>query len=96
MDRFYPDQLLVGLSEDMYTNPVETLVEVRRFLSLPEVPRPNPHRYKHVPTQTMDPKLRRELADYYRPHVAALEARLGVSSSGTFNSQPASEPRPDQ
>jgi hypothetical protein len=32
-----------------------------------------------MPADTLDPALREKLSDYYRPHVEALEARLGRS-----------------
>lgn len=79
LDRFYPDQLHVVRSEDLYADPVKTLVEAQRFLGLPEVPPPTPHRYNYVPANHLDEELRIELRDYYRPHVEALEDRLGRS-----------------
>lgn len=78
LDRFYPDQLHVVRSEDMYTDATQTLLGVQRFLGLPEVEITS-HRYNYLPADTLDPNLRAELSDYYRPHVAALEERLGRS-----------------
>jgi len=79
LDAFYPRQLHIVRSEDLYADPQKTVVEVQRFLGLPEVPPPTPHRYNYVPANRLDPAVRTQLADYYRPHVAALEARLGRS-----------------
>ena len=66
-------------SEDMYRTPSETLVEVQRFLGLPEIPPETPHRFNYVPARPMPQPLREEMATYYEPHVAALEERLGRS-----------------
>lgn len=79
LDAFYPHQLHVVKSEDMYRDPRTTIVEMQRFLRLPEIPPETPHRYNYIPTNKMDPETRAWLADYYRPHVAALEARLDRS-----------------
>jgi hypothetical protein len=78
LDAFYPHQLHVIRSEDMYADPATTILDVQRFLGLPEVPI-TAHRYNYLPADTLDPSLRAELNDYYRPHVLALESRLGRS-----------------
>ena len=78
LDAFYPHQLHIVRSEDMYENPVDTVLGVQRFLGLPEVPITE-HRYNYLPADTLNPALRSELNDYYRPYVAALEERLGRS-----------------
>lgn len=78
LDAFYPEQLFVVRSEDMYTDPVGTINSVQSFLGLPEIPI-IAHRYNYLPADTLDPALRAELSDYYRPHVLALEDRLGRS-----------------
>ena len=78
LDMFYPDQLLIVRSEDMYADPARTMIEVQQFLGLPEVML-TPHRYNYIPSDTLDPEIRAELSDYYRPHVAALEKRLDRS-----------------
>lgn len=75
---FEADQLLIVRSEDLYSDPVPAVLDVQRFLGLPEVPLVA-HRYNYIPTRTLEPDLRQELAEYYRPHVAALEARLDRS-----------------
>lgn len=77
IDHYYPDRLHVVRSEDMYSDPAATLTGVHRFLGIPEIAPPEAHRFNYIPTSSLDPDLRRELADYYAPHVAALEARLG-------------------
>jgi Sulfotransferase domain len=78
LDAFYPNQLHIVRSEDLYTNPGEVLLATQRFLNLPEVPL-TAHRYNQLRADTLDPELRAELSDYYRPHVAALEERLDQS-----------------
>lgn len=76
---FYPHQLHIVRSEDLYTNPAETVVAVQRFLGLPAVPPPTPHRFNYVAAKRMDDETRARLADYYRDGVAALEERIGRS-----------------
>ena len=78
IDAFPPEQLHILRSEDMYADPVQSVIEVQRFLGLPEVPI-TAHRYNYLPADTLDPTMRAELSAYYRPHVAALEERLGRS-----------------
>jgi Sulfotransferase domain len=78
LDAFYPEQLHIVRSEDLYADSGRVVTEVQTFLGLPESP-PTPHRYNYMPADTLDPVLREKLSDYYRPHVAALETRLGRS-----------------
>jgi hypothetical protein len=75
----FGDQVHVVRSEDLYTDPAATLVAAHRFLGLPEAPPESPHRYNYVPTKDITPEDRAWLTDYYRPHVEALEERLGRS-----------------
>lgn len=77
LDQFYPDQLHVVRSEDLYSQPQVVLPAAHRFLGLPELPPPTPHRFNYVPASTIDAETREWLADYYEPHVVALEERLG-------------------
>ena len=79
LDAFFPHQLLVIRSEDMYAMPGRTVVDVQRFLGLPERPPEAPHRFNQGTNEPMPPEVKAELAEYYRPHVRALEARLGRS-----------------
>jgi hypothetical protein len=78
LDAYWPQDLHIVRSEDMYTDPEQTVMEMQRFLGLPEHP-VSAHRYNYLPSDTLSPDLRAELSDYYRPHVAALEKRLGRS-----------------
>lgn len=79
LDAFYPHQLQVIRSEDLYTDPSATMTTAHRFLGLPEMPPPTSHRFNYIPASKIDEATRTWLADYYRPHVAALETRLGRS-----------------
>lgn len=83
LDAFYPHQLLIVRSEDLYTQPHEVLEQTHRFLGLPDVPL-TAHRYNQLPANTLDPDLRAELGDYYRPHVQALEESLDRSLGWTL------------
>jgi hypothetical protein len=76
LDRLYPNQLHVVRSEDLYRQPQVVLPEVHRFLGLPEVPPETPHRFNYVPASKIDASTRTWLADYYAPHVEAIEKRL--------------------
>jgi hypothetical protein len=78
LDLFSPDQLHIIRSEDMYSDPETIVLEAQRFLGLPEQP-VRTHRYNYLPSDTLSPELRTQLSDYYRPHVQALEERLGRS-----------------
>ena len=91
LERFYPNQLHIVRSEDLYRQPQAVLPQVHRFLGLPEVPPPAKHRYNYVPASEVEPDMREWLADYYAPHVSDLEKRLDRSfewdllNGGTFD-----------
>jgi len=77
LDLFSRSQLLILRSEDLYTDPHAVLAEVHRFLGLSEQPSGSGFEHmNYLPRPGMDPATRAWLDDYYRPHVAALEARL--------------------
>jgi hypothetical protein len=73
---FPREQVFIMRSEDMYANPNSALAELHEFLGLPFVPVTAPHRFNYLPGAPLSPEIRSELAAYYRPHVAALEAAL--------------------
>jgi hypothetical protein len=75
----FGDQVHIVRSEDLYTEPERTLTAAHRFLGIPEHPPESAHRYNYVPHPSIDDESRAWLVDYYRPHVHALEARLGRS-----------------
>ncbi|GAA5141819.1 hypothetical protein GCM10023340_04190 [Nocardioides marinquilinus] len=79
LDALHPDRLHVVRSEDLYQAPGPCLAAVHAFLGLPELPPTTKHRFNHLPSSSMPAAERERLADYYEPHVAALEARLGRS-----------------
>ena len=75
---FPQEQLLVLLSEDLYTKPAETTARVYAHLGLPD------HRlasydihYKGDYEKKVDPRLRERLARFFAPHNARLEEILG-------------------
>lgn len=72
-------QMHVIKSEELYTHPGETLAATHEFLGLPPVPPEAAPRYNHLPADDMDAEMRAWLVDYYRPHVHAVETRLGRS-----------------
>jgi hypothetical protein len=79
LDAFPAEQIHIVRSEDLYRQPAETLTAAHRFLGIPEVPPVTKHRFNYIPASKMPLEDRARLADYYAPHVAALEARLGRS-----------------
>lgn len=79
LDQYYPAQLHVVRSEDLYRTPETVLPAVHRFLGLPEIAPPTPHRFNYVPASKMAPEDRDWLAAYYEPHVEMLEKRLDRS-----------------
>lgn len=70
------EQMFIVRSEDMYADPNSALAGLHEFLGLPVVPVTTPHRFNYLPSEPLSPDTRSELADYYRPHVLALEERL--------------------
>jgi hypothetical protein len=77
-DSFFPaDQLLVVCSEDLFRDPEAIICQVSEFLGLPRwqpsVERA-PRKTKYAPMTT---SARNWLVDYFRPHNARLQARLG-------------------
>lgn len=80
LDRFGPIQLLVLRAEDYYDNPLGELDKVSSLLGIRPFTQSEtaeaPQHYNRLPRAQLDPQLRARLIDYYRPHVAELEARL--------------------
>lgn len=86
---FYPkEQFLILRSEDLYTKPGETVKQTLEFLGVPsgEIDTNKEYKRYKVPTKTgyklkdsypkMDPELRAELVEYFRPHNARLSEFL--------------------
>lgn len=78
LDRFPQDQVLVLFADDLSRNPHQYFVEVCAFLGLAAVDLRQYDRHNHLPVAPMAAATRERLVDYYRPHNAALAARLGV------------------
>ncbi len=87
--RYYPrEQLLVLKSEDLYSNPAETMQKTLKFLGVAQIElnkeyknyrRPSKKGYrKQVVPPKMDAKMREYLVEYFRPHNARLYEFLGV------------------
>ena len=70
-------QILVLKAESMFTDPVKTFVEVQEFLGLPTMSELPLRRYNERPEKAVSSQTVAWLADYYRPHNAALYAQLG-------------------
>ena len=74
---YYPlDQMLIISLDDFLHNPEKTIQETLIFLELPEYHNFNFHIGKKNTYPPMDPALRKELSDYFRPHNEQLEALL--------------------
>jgi len=76
-ERFSAERLLVLRSEDLYLDPRETLLQVNRFLGLPEWEPARFKPYNQKPYSEIDPKMRRKLLDYFEPHNRRLYEYLG-------------------
>jgi sulfotransferase family protein len=73
-----PGQLLVLASESLYREPAAVYRTVLDFLGLPPFQPVRFEVHNDRPSAPMDPAVREELTDYYRPHNLALAARLGM------------------
>jgi hypothetical protein len=75
---FFPvEQFLVITSEDLFGQPNLILSELSKFL---EIDLWEPDSFpvlNQIPTGSIDPGLRRELSEYFRPHNDRLESLLG-------------------
>jgi hypothetical protein len=77
LDLFPAEQLHVVRSEDLYRDPNATLAAAFEFLGVPQTPPLVPHRFNEIRASRMPAEERERMAEYYAPHVAALEERLG-------------------
>lgn len=89
MSFYSREQFLILKSEDLYSNPGETVKQALEFLGVPATKIDTNKEYKRykVPTRTgykvkdnhprMAPELRKYLVDYFRPHNARLYEFLG-------------------
>ncbi|GGD05243.1 sulfotransferase domain-containing protein [Nocardioides daphniae] len=81
---FGREQLLVLRSEDLYADVQGTFDTVCEFLGLPQHRLPDTKAFNGIaPSAIDDDAVRAELAEFYAPHNAALEAALGRSMGWT-------------
>lgn len=78
LERFPAGQLLVLPSETFYSDPAGTYARVLRFLDLPAYDLGSYRVFNDRKSAPMDPAVRAELTEYYRPYNAALATRLGM------------------
>ena len=76
LERFPGDQMLVLPSETLYRDPAGTYARVLRFLDLPAHDLGTYRVFNDRKSAPMDPAIRAELTEYFRPYNAALAARL--------------------
>jgi len=79
LSRFDRSQLLFLPSETFYRAPAESYAQILAFIGLPPFDLGSYAVHNDRPSEGMDRDVRAELTDYYRPHNAALSARLGLS-----------------
>lgn len=77
LDTYPPEQVLVLRAEDMYADPAAEFARVQRFLGLRPCSAIDLRTYNERSKPPIDPRTRAWLAEYYRPHNAALSERLG-------------------
>ena len=77
LDRVSADRMLVLAAEDMFRDPAGTFVTVQRFLRIPVSGAIPLRRYNERSTPPIDADTRAAMAEYYRPHNAALYELLG-------------------
>jgi hypothetical protein len=83
MGLFAPEQFLILRSEDFYADPAATFGRVLTFLDLPHMELEAKERVfkqynNNIYSSRLDPRLRRRLVEYFRPHNARLYDLLGV------------------
>ncbi|MEV0839220.1 sulfotransferase domain-containing protein [Actinocatenispora sera] len=78
LDRFDRSQLLFLPSESLYRDPAASYRRVLEFVGLPDYDPGEFRVYNDRRSAPMDPAVRAELTDYFRPHNRALSARLGM------------------
>jgi hypothetical protein len=74
---FPAEQLLVLTSEDMYTDVQGVFDRVCTFLDIPTIKLPTTRAFNKVTQSEMPSESRAELAEFYAPHNARLQAYLG-------------------
>jgi hypothetical protein len=79
LELFDREQMLFLPSESLYRDPAGTYREVLRFLGLPPHDLGRYEVFNDRKSAPMEPHLRADLVEYYRPHNEALASRLGMS-----------------
>jgi hypothetical protein len=79
LQRFSREHMLFLPSEIFYRDPGATYARVLDFLRLPAHDLGRYEVYNDRRSSPMEPAIRAELTDYYRPHNAALVERLGMT-----------------
>jgi hypothetical protein len=79
LERFDRAQFLFLPSEDLYRDPAATYRRTLEFLGLPAYDPGQFKVYNDRRSAPLDPQLRAELVDYFRPYSLALEQRLGMT-----------------
>jgi hypothetical protein len=79
LQRFPRERILVLPSETFYRDPAGTYAEVLRFLDLPRHDLGGYAVFNDRKSSPMEPGIREELTEYYRPYNAALARRLGMT-----------------
>jgi hypothetical protein len=79
LDRFDSAQLLFVPSESFYRSPADTYARVLEHIGLPPHDLPKYDVFNDRPSEGMDPAVRAELTEFYRPHNEALADRLGLT-----------------
>jgi hypothetical protein len=78
LELFPREQMLFLPSETLYRDPAGSYAEVLRFLGLPPHDLGRYEVFNDRKSSPMDPAVRAELVEYYRPHNEALSRRLGL------------------
>ncbi|MBX7267900.1 sulfotransferase domain-containing protein [Micromonospora sp. Llam7] len=78
LERFDRERILFLPSEELYRDARATYRRTLDFLGLPPVDPPDFKIYNDRRSAPLEPALRAELTEYYRPHNEALRQRLGL------------------
>jgi hypothetical protein len=79
LSRFPREQMLLLWSEDLYRDEHSTVETVCDFLGIPRRPVPTRVRHNYIPVPPMEPDVRAELTEFYRPHNESLARLLGTT-----------------
>lgn len=84
LERWYehvsPDRIAVVASEELFADPEQTLGDLLRFLELDPMPAPafpSTNAHRNQDRESLSPRLRAQLDDYFAPHNERLAQLLG-------------------